>query len=106
MSRTNARPRPHCYRKPLRPALSQHPRTTTALCPFPVSQLYPELDDLYQGFRSAPTLMPREHLAIRVPVRRYQTLSHWSMQVSLHVPYPPGRLAGASRWGALTEASD
>src|ERR1700689_1224949 len=22
---------PHCYRKPLRPALSQHPRTTTAL---------------------------------------------------------------------------
>ena len=31
MSRTNAPQRPHCYRKPLRPALSQHPRTTTAL---------------------------------------------------------------------------
>jgi hypothetical protein len=31
MSRSNAPPRPHCYRKPLRPALSQHPRTTTAL---------------------------------------------------------------------------
>jgi hypothetical protein len=39
MSRTNAPPRPHCYRKPLRPALAQHPRTTTALAHWAADEL-------------------------------------------------------------------
>ena len=35
MSRSNAPPRPHGYPETLMPALSQHPRTTTALSSSP-----------------------------------------------------------------------
>jgi hypothetical protein len=113
MSRTNAPPRPHCYRKPLRPALSQHPRTTTALIQTPaiifgfimIFMLVLGLIVLWRRGRDDldawGSSSPGSCAAIPNPLETHSATTRTSARGNAEQPKPPSTHSGCYFWAAM-----